>query len=58
MLGFYLISSAPIVRVTSLKTPFGLLIRLLQSSITRNYNHSQLFLTPLHMYTAYNHKRS
>jgi hypothetical protein len=23
--------------------------------ITHNYNHSQLFLTLLHMYTAYNH---
>jgi hypothetical protein len=45
MLGVYLISSAPIVRVTSLKTPFGLVIPLLQSSTIRNYNHSQLFPT-------------
>jgi hypothetical protein len=40
--------------VIPLRTPFGFVIPLLQSSITRNYNHSQLFLTPLHMYTAYN----
>jgi hypothetical protein len=26
--------------------------------ITRNYNHSQLFLTLCHIYTAYNHTRS
>jgi hypothetical protein len=44
--------------VIPIRTPFGLVIPLLQSSITRNYNRSQLFLTPLHMYTAYNHKRS
>jgi hypothetical protein len=31
----------------SLRTPFGLVIPLLQSSITRNYIHSQLFLTLL-----------
>jgi hypothetical protein len=43
----------PGVRVTSLKTPFGLLIRLLQSH-TRNYSHSQLFFTLSHIYTAYN----
>jgi hypothetical protein len=42
----------------STQTPFGLVIPLLQSSITRNYNHTQLFLTPLHRYTAYNHKLS
>jgi hypothetical protein len=44
--------------VNPLRTPFGLAIPLLQSSITRNYNHSQLFLTLLHMYPGYNHKRS
>jgi hypothetical protein len=44
--------------VSPLETPFGSLIPLLQSSITRTYTHSQLFLTPLHMYTDYNHKRS
>jgi hypothetical protein len=31
MLGVYLISSAPIVHVTPLETPFGLVIPLLQS---------------------------
>jgi hypothetical protein len=45
----------PDCTVIPLRTPFGLVIPLLQSSITRNYNHTQSFLTPLHMYTAYNH---
>jgi hypothetical protein len=38
-----------------LRTPLGLLIHLLHPSITRNYNYLQLFLPPVHMYTAYNH---
>jgi hypothetical protein len=42
---------------TPLKTPFGLLIPLLQSSPTRNI-HSQLFITLCHIYTAYNVTRS
>jgi hypothetical protein len=42
----------PIVLVTPLKTPVGLLITLLQSSPSRNYNHSQLFLTLLRVYTS------
>jgi hypothetical protein len=41
-----------------LKTPFGLLIWFITISITRNYNHSQLFITLCHIYTAYNHTRS
>jgi hypothetical protein len=41
--------------VIPLRTPFGLLIPLLQSSITRNYNHTQLFLPLCNIYTAYNH---
>jgi hypothetical protein len=49
---------SPVVHVTPLKTPFGLLIPLLQSSPTHNYSHSQLFLTLCHIYTAYNHTRS
>jgi hypothetical protein len=40
--------------VSPLKTPFGLLIPLLQSSPTRNNNHSQLFITLCHIYIAYN----
>jgi hypothetical protein len=49
----------PIVHVTSpLRTPFGLVIPLLQSSTTRNYNRSQLYLTLYYLCTAYNHKRS
>jgi hypothetical protein len=48
----------PVVRVTPLKTSFGLSVDLLQSSPTRNYNHSQLFLTLCHIYTAYNHTPS
>jgi hypothetical protein len=35
----------------SLLTPFGLVIPLLQSSITRNCNHTQLSITRLRVYT-------
>jgi hypothetical protein len=44
--------------VTPLKTPFGLVIGLFTIPITRNYNHSQVFITLCHIYTAYNHTRS
>jgi hypothetical protein len=44
-----------IVRVTPPKTPFRLLIGLITIPITRNNNHSQLFITLCHIYTAYNH---
>jgi hypothetical protein len=44
--------------VTPRTTPFRLLIPLLQSSPTCNNNHSQLFITLCHIYTAYNHTRS
>jgi hypothetical protein len=37
--------------VIPLRTPFGLVIPLLQSSITRNYNHTQLSITRLRVYT-------
>jgi hypothetical protein len=37
-------SDHQLYRVTPLKTPFGLLIPLLQSSPTRNYIHSNYFL--------------
>jgi hypothetical protein len=33
------------------RTPFGLVIPLLQSSITRNYNHTQFSITRLRVYT-------
>jgi hypothetical protein len=41
--------------VNPLRTPFGLVIPLIQSSTTRNYNHSQLFPTLCYLCTAYNH---
>jgi hypothetical protein len=56
--GHLITSDHQIYRVTPLKTPVGLLILLLQSSPTRNYIHSQLFITLCHIYTAYNHTRS
>jgi hypothetical protein len=57
MLGSLIISDHQLYRITPLKAPFGLLIPLLQSSPTRNYIHSQLFITLCHIYTAYNHTR-
>jgi hypothetical protein len=54
MLGYLIPSDHQLYRVTPLKTPFGLLIPILQSSPTRNYIHTQLFLTLCHIYTAYN----
>jgi hypothetical protein len=50
-------SDHQLYRVSIFETPFGLLIRLLQSH-TRNYIHSQLFITLCHLYTAYNLTRS
>jgi hypothetical protein len=50
-LGVYLISSAPIVHLTPLKTPFGLLISLFTIPITRHYNRSQLSTTRVRVYT-------
>jgi hypothetical protein len=47
----------PVVRVTPLKTPFGLLIRLLQAH-PHVTTFTQLFLTLCHIYTAYNLTRS
>jgi hypothetical protein len=41
----------PIVRVSPLTTPFGLLIPFITIPVARNYNHSQLFLTRLRVYT-------
>jgi hypothetical protein len=38
-------------RVTPLKTPFGLVIPFITIAITRHYNHSQLSITLLHVYT-------
>jgi hypothetical protein len=58
MLGSLTTSEHQLYSVSPLKTPFGLLIPLLQSSPTRNYIHSQLFLRLCHIYTAYNHTRS
>jgi hypothetical protein len=51
MLGVLDLFWPPIVHVSPPKTPFGLVILLLQSSITRNYNHTQLFITRLRVYT-------
>jgi hypothetical protein len=48
-------SDHQLYRVTPLKTSFRLVLPLLQSQTTRNYNHSQLFLTLCHIYTAYHH---
>jgi hypothetical protein len=56
--GYLIPSDHQLYRVTPLKTPFRLVISLLQSSPTRNNNHSQLFITLCHIYTAYNHTRS
>jgi hypothetical protein len=54
MLGVYLISSAPIVHVTPLKTPFGLLIPLLQSqSHVTTITHNYFAVTRLHNYNPY-----
>jgi hypothetical protein len=55
--GYSISSDHRLYRVTLLKMPFGLVIPLLQSQ-SRNYIHSQLFLTLLRVYTAYNHRRS
>jgi hypothetical protein len=46
--GYLITSDHHLYSVTPLKTPFIITI-----PITRNYNHSQLFLTLLHKYTAY-----
>jgi hypothetical protein len=43
-----------LVRVKSLKTPFGLVTSFIPIPITHGYNHTQLLLTPVRMYTAYN----
>jgi hypothetical protein len=58
MLGSLIGSDHQLYSVSPLETPFRLLISLLQSSPTRNYNHSQLCITLCHIYTAYNHTRS
>jgi hypothetical protein len=44
----------PIVRVTPLKTPFGLVIGLF-TILARSYNYSQLSITLCCLYTAYKH---
>jgi hypothetical protein len=43
-----------LVQVKSLKTPFGLVTPFIPIPITRSYHHTQLLLTPVRMYTAYN----
>jgi hypothetical protein len=53
-----LIHSEPKLYTYSLLTPFGLVIPLLQSSVTCNYIHSQLFLTLLKHLHNYNPWRS
>jgi hypothetical protein len=49
--GGFLISCAPVVHVTPLETPFGLVISVFTISITRHYNCSQLSITWLRVYT-------
>jgi hypothetical protein len=58
ILGYSISSDHQLYNVTPLKKPFGLLILFISFPITRNYIHSQLFLTLCHIYTAYNHTRS
>jgi hypothetical protein len=48
--GHLITSDHQLYNVTPLKTPFRLLLCLLQSSPTRNYNHSQLFITLSHLH--------
>jgi hypothetical protein len=50
-LGHLISSDHQLYNVMPLKMPFRLLIRLVQSSPTRNYNHSQLFLTLSHLHS-------
>jgi hypothetical protein len=45
----------PIVPCCSTEDTVRIVNSFITIPITRNYNHSQLFLTLLHMYTAYNH---
>jgi hypothetical protein len=52
MLGVLDLFWPPIVRVSSLETPFGFVIPLFTIAITRHYNHTQLFLTRLRVYTV------
>jgi hypothetical protein len=52
MLGVYLISSAPIVHVTPLKTPFGL-IPLLHSQSLHSLTIISYAVTRLHNYNSY-----
>jgi hypothetical protein len=42
-----------LVQVKSLKTLFGLVTPFIPIPITHSYNHTQLLLTPVRMYTAY-----
>jgi hypothetical protein len=51
MLGFLGRFWTPIVHVTPLETPFGLVIPLFTIPITRHYNYTQLFLMRLRVYT-------
>jgi hypothetical protein len=56
MLGVYLISSAPIVRVISLKTPFGLVIPFITKSshvTTIIHNYFLRCVTPAQLTNTY-----
>jgi hypothetical protein len=55
MLGFLIRAGPQLYRVTPLKMPGRIVTSIISIPITRNYMHSQLFHTLLHMYTAYNH---
>jgi hypothetical protein len=50
MFGYLVTSGHQLYRVSPLRTPFGLLICFIYN-FTRNYNHLQLFLTLLRVYT-------
>jgi hypothetical protein len=45
----------PVVQCFTTEDAVRIITSFILISITRNYIHSQLFLTLLHMYTAYNH---
>jgi hypothetical protein len=54
----YSISSVPQLYTLLTEDTVRIVNPFITNPITRNDYHIQLFLTPLHMYTAYDHKRS
>jgi hypothetical protein len=55
MLGFLNQFWSPVVPCYATEDTVRVVNSFITIPITRNYSHSQLFLTLLHMYTAYNH---